>query len=124
MRGSRSKDTKPELLVRGLLRELGVGYRLHRKDLPGKPDIAFIGRKKAIFVHGCFWHQHGDPQCRIVRRPDSNNSFWNRKFEANLKRDETNLASLFACGWDVLVLWECELANTDNVKPRLRDFLS
>lgn len=111
MRGSRSKDTKPELAVRSYLRKLGVGYRLHRKDLPGRPDIAMIGRRKAIFVHGCFWHQHMEPSCPISRKPDSNTAFWNSKFEANKMRDERNEKALIDNGFEVLTLWECEIGD-------------
>jgi DNA mismatch endonuclease (patch repair protein) len=107
MRAIRSRDTKPELIVRRALREMGLtGYRLHRKDLPGSPDIAFIGRKKAIFVHGCFWHGH---DCREgVRRPKSRREYWLPKIAGNQARDLRRWQALTAAGWDVLVLWECE----------------
>lgn len=111
MRGSRSKDTKPELAVRSYLKELGVGYRLHRKDLPGRPDIAMIGRRKAIFVHGCFWHQHSDPSCPISRKPESNTSFWEAKFKANTARDVRNEKALSEYGFEVLTLWECAVVD-------------
>lgn len=124
MRGSRSKDTKPELLVRGLLRRLGYGYRLHRKDLPGKPDIAFIGRKRAIFVHGCFWHQHESVECNVSRRPESNLSFWNEKFQKNRARDRRNEQCLIDSGWKVMTVWECELADQEAVAARLGAFLN
>ena len=124
MRGSRSKDTRPELLVRGLLRRLGYGYRLHRTDLPGKPDIAFIGRKRAIFVHGCFWHQHEDTECNVSRRPESNLSFWNEKFRKNRERDRRSEQSLLDAGWQVMTLWECELADQEAVAARLKAFLN
>ena len=111
MRGSRSKDTKPELAVRAYLRANSIGYRLHRKDLPGRPDIAMMGRRKAIFVHGCFWHQHLDPSCPISRKPESNTDFWNAKFDANRIRDERNEKNLLGHGFDVLVIWECDVAS-------------
>jgi len=122
MRGSRSKDTRPEIAVRRALRAMGVGYRLHRRDLPGKPDIAVIGRRKAIFVHGCFWHQHGDPDCNIVRRPSSNTPFWNDKFSRNVERDRQHVADLVAAGWKVLTIWECEIASGELI-AKLRRFI-
>lgn len=123
MRGSRSKNTKPEMAVRSVLRDLGYGYRLHRKDLPGKPDLAFIGRKKAIFVHGCFWHQHDDPRCKISRRPDSNLDFWNDKFQKNQERDRKHERMLVEAGWEVMTVWECELAAEDELSRKLDAFL-
>lgn len=122
MRGSKSKDTKPELAVRAALRSMGVGYRLHRKDLPGRPDIAMIGRRKAIFVHGCFWHQHLDPTCPISRKPDSNTDFWNEKFTRNRERDAKNLKQMEEAGFETLTLWECEVAS-GMLENRLRRFL-
>lgn len=112
MRRIRSKDTAPELFVRRLLRDRGFpGYRLHRPDLPGKPDIAFIKLKKAIQVHGCFWHGH---TCREgVRKPKSNQSYWTPKIEQNRSRDDTNAAKLASLGWSVLTVWECELQRSD-----------
>ena len=111
MRGSRSKDTKPELEVRRLLHSMGYRFRLHSKDLPGKPDIVFRSRKKAIFVHGCFWHQHDDPQCSVARKPSSNTAFWQAKFDRNRVRDEANLLALTERGWSILTIWECDLAK-------------
>ncbi|WP_082665029.1 very short patch repair endonuclease [Sphingopyxis sp. H115] len=122
MRGSKGKDTRPEIAVRRVLRRLGIGYRLHRNDLPGRPDIALIGRKKAIFVHGCFWHQHGDLTCPIVRRPSSNSGFWSRKFEKTRERDIRNERALVGTGWSVLTLWECETLGSD-LEAKLRSFL-
>lgn len=122
MRRIRSKDTQPEIAVRQIVRKLGyTGYRLHRKDLPGKPDIAFLGRKKAIFVHGCFWHGH---DCKEgVRKPKSNCGYWLSKIDSNVKRDSTHIASLQADGWSVLVIWECELRYTSELTERLTHFL-
>ena len=118
----RSRDTKPELLVRRLLTKLGYRYRLHRADLPGKPDVAFIGRRKAIFVNGCFWHGH---DCKKgSRRPKSNQDYWLTKISKNQKRDAVNQAALLNLGWDVLILWECELRNQDQLAQRLKNFLS
>lgn len=113
MRGSRSASTKPELRVRKLLHSLGYRYRLHAKGLPGKPDIAFLLRRKVIFVHGCFWHQHDADGCPIARRPSSNTAFWASKFEQNRSRDVRNQAALKEMGWDVLTIWECELRDSE-----------
>ena len=101
-------DTKPELMVRRALRSLGhTGYRLDRRDLPGRPDIAFIGRKKAIFVHGCFWHGH---DCkRGARMPKTNADYWRGKIARNVARDAASEAALAEMGWDVLTIWECKL---------------
>ena len=123
MRRIRSKNTAPEIAVRQLVRELGFpGYRLHRKDLPGKPDIAFVGRRKAIFVHGCFWHGH---DCREgSRRPKSNPGYWLPKIENNAKRDAAHTAELKANGWSVLTVWECELRNALDLTQRLGRFLA
>lgn len=122
MRGSKSKDTKPELVVRRALQKVRRGYRLHRRDLPGSPDIAFIGLRKAIFVHGCFWHQHENPTCPISRKPSSNTVFWDTKFSANKERDRKKREQLLKQGWDVLEIWECEVHSTSLV-DRLADFL-
>ena len=123
MRGSKSKNTKPELAVRAALRSMGIGYRLHRKDLPGRPDIAMIGRKKAIFVHGCFWHQHIDPECPISRKPESNTEFWNEKFAGNKARDQRNATALRDAGFDVLTIWECEV-NDGSYTSKVDAFLN
>jgi|SRR5579859_5753281 len=121
MRSIRSKNTSPEIFVRGILRELGYsGYRLHRKDLPGKPDIAFIGRKKAILVHGCFWHGH---DCREgQRRPKSKQDYWLPKISRTQERDAAHLAALENSGWSVLVLWECELKDS-GCRHQLQQFM-
>lgn len=121
MQAVRSRDTGPELAVRRLLRDLGYrGYRIHRKEFPGNPDIAFIGKKKAIFVHGCFWHGH---ICRRgSRKPKSNQSYWLQKIERNKARDEANAAKLIAIGWSVLTIWECELQSPGLTK-RLAAFM-
>ncbi|MDQ1815483.1 very short patch repair endonuclease [Massilia sp. CCM 9210] len=116
----RSKNTRPELLVRQLLYKAGFRYRLHRADLPGKPDLAFPGRKKVIFIHGCFWHRHDG--CPMARVPKSRVEFWTAKLSANRLRDIQNVAKLNLAGWDVLVIWECELQAPD-LMVRLTDFL-
>jgi DNA mismatch endonuclease (patch repair protein) len=121
MRAIRSKGMKPEMLVRRLVRSLGFGYRLHRKDLPGKPDLAFIGRKKAIFVHGCFWHQHAG--CREGRPPGSNQDYWGPKLQRNVQRDQQNLADLEAKGWKTLVIWECETKSESLLREAIQSFL-
>lgn len=121
MRRIRSADTKPELLVRRLLWSMGYRYRLHRKDLPGKPDIAFVGLKKAIFIHGCFWHQHGGA-CSDSRLPKSNTGYWLPKLQRNQDRDKAAQDALAGAGWDVLVVWDCETSK-DSLAERLRAFL-
>lgn len=122
MRRIRSKDTGPELAVRKLLRSLGFsGYRIHRKDLPGKPDVAFIGRKKVVMIHGCFWHGH---DCKEgLRRPKSNLDYWLPKIEHNRQRDAQHLAELIRLGWSVLTVWECELRDTVALTARLAAFM-
>jgi len=122
MRAVKGRDTKPELLVRRLLRDIAPGYRLCRRDLPGAPDICYIGRKKAIFVHGCFWHGH---DCkRGARAPKANAEYWRQKIAGNLLRDETHLKSYAAMGWRVLTVWECETRDEPALTERLRAFVS
>jgi len=109
MRAVKSKDTKPELFVRSLIYRLGYRFRLHRKDIPGKPDIVFTGRKKVIFVHGCFWHGH---TCtRGARVPIHNREYWIEKIGRNVSRHAKQMDDLKAAGWQPLVLWECELKD-------------
>ena len=125
MKRIRSTETRPELQVRKQVRSLGYsGYRLHRKDLPGKPDIAFIGRKKAIFVHGCFWHQHPDPSCLDGRLPKSRPDYWLPKLERNQMRDATAFKQLTEAGWTVLVIWECELRRKAELAKKIQKFLA
>lgn len=107
----RPKNTKPELLVRRLLHAAGFRYRLHCAGLPGKPDLVFPGRKKVLFVHGCFWHMHEG--CPLARIPKSRVEFWSGKLNANRLRDNLNVTKLREAGWDVFVLWECELQEID-----------
>ena len=104
----RGKDTKPELFVRRLLWSMGHRYRLHYKKLPGKPDIVFIGKKKAVFVHGCFWHRH---DCPIFVWPKNNELFWKEKIEGNVERDKINQKKLLENGWGFLIIWECVIRN-------------
>lgn len=120
----RSKDTKPEMVVRRLVHALGYRYRLHRKDLPGKPDLVFESRKAVIFVHGCFWHRHADPKCKNAVLPKSRTQFWDDKFAKNVQRDAANMAKLLSMGYRVLVVWECELNDTGFLEDRLSRFLS
>lgn len=121
MRSVRSKDTLPEMVVRRAAHALGYRYRLHAKGLPGKPDLAFLGRKRVIFVHGCFWHGHNCK--RGSRVPKSNVEYWTAKVARNCSRDETNIEALKQSGWDVLVLWECELKDPIILDGQLAEFL-
>jgi len=123
MRAIRSVGMKPELLVRRLVHGMGYRFRLHRKDLPGRPDLVFPSRRKAIFVHGCFWHQHPDESCKDSRLPKSNGAYWLPKLRRNVERDAAAITSLRRAGWKTLVLWECELRAADKVAIRLRRFL-
>lgn len=106
----RSKHTKPELRVRRALHAAGLRFRLHRKDLPGKPDIILPSRRIAIFVHGCFWHRHPDTACKLARMPKSRIDFWGPKLASNRERDIQKEQALTAAGWNVFTIWECELA--------------
>lgn len=115
-----SKNTAPEIVIRRLLHAMGYRFRLHRKDLPGKPDIVFVGRRKAIFVHGCFWHAHG---CRIGQPPKSKPEFWEPKLQRNRARDAKNEGALRTDGWSVLTVWQCEIKDRTSVAEKLRDFL-
>jgi len=123
MSNIRAKGMKPEMIVRRLVHSMGYRYRLHRKDLPGKPDLVFPGRRKVIFVHGCFWHQHDDPACKIARVPQSNRDYWIPKLERNAARDAQHQAELRARGWDALVIWECELKDEEALRSKLIRFL-
>ena len=121
MRAVKSRDTKPEMIVRRLLHGMGFRYRLHRSELPGKPDIVFPGRRKAIFVHGCFWHGH---DCkRGARTPASNTTYWTAKIGRNMARDRETMAQLAETGWEALVVWECELRERDALARKLQFFL-
>jgi DNA mismatch endonuclease Vsr len=117
------KDTAPELRVRRLLHRMGYRFRLHRRDLPGTPDIVLSGRRKIVEVRGCFWHRHPDPACRNVVLPRIRTGWWAAKLARNVERDEHNLAALGDAGWSVLVLWECEVKGAAELNARLRSFL-
>lgn len=119
----RSRDTKPEMRVRRLVHGLGYRYRLHAKELPGRPDLAFRPRRKVIFVHGCFWHRHeGCSKNRIPKSPETR-YFWRDKLNGNVRRDRLNEATLRRTGWGVLVIWECETKDLDPLAKRVRAFL-
>jgi DNA mismatch endonuclease (patch repair protein) len=117
----RNKDTKPEMLVRRLVHGLGFRYRLHAGDLPGRPDLVFRGARRAIFVHGCFWHRH--PGCRNTRMPKSKLAFWRPKLLGNRRRDLRDQRRLLDLGWRALVIWECEVRDPAILKKRLDRFL-
>ena len=119
----RSKDTKPEMIVRRLVHGMGYRYRLHRRNLPSIPDLVFPSRKKVIFVHGCFWHRHPDPGCKLARLPKSRLDFWKPKLEANRQRDLENIHKLSRQGWEVLVVWECEIDDKEQLENIIKSFL-
>jgi len=117
----RSKDTRPEIHVRSIVHRLGYRYALHRKDLPGKPDMVLTRHRKIIFIHGCFWHMH---KCRYGKvKPATNVDFWRAKREGNVARDKNNLRKLRKDGWKVLVVWECWTRDIPKLEARLRAFL-
>ena len=121
MSGIRGKDTAPELKVRSFLHANGFRFRLHRKDLPGKPDIVLPKYKACVFVHGCFWHRHEG--CALARLPKSKLDFWLAKLEGNRARDARKVEALKRTGWRVLVVWECELKNSETLALKLQRFL-
>jgi DNA mismatch endonuclease (patch repair protein) len=120
MQAVRSKNTQPELLVRKILTALGYRYRLHGTNLPGRPDIVFPGREKAIFVHGCFWHFHG---CKNGQLPKSREDYWEPKLQKNKRRDALKARELKRLGWKVLVIWQCQLKATSSISEKLVEFL-
>lgn len=117
----RAKDTKPELVVRRLVHSMGYRYRLHRRDLPGRPDLVFATRNKVIFIHGCFWHRHVN--CTLARLPKSRIEFWLAKLSANATRDALNESELRRRGWEVLTIWECELRDNARLSGLIKEFL-
>jgi len=121
MRAVRSKNTKPEIIVRKVAHRLGYRFRLHRRDLPGHPDLVFAARRKVIFVHGCFWHVHTG--CKRATSPKANAAFWRAKLDRNVQRDADQLAALQDAGWEALVVWECETKNQHQLSATIRSFL-
>lgn len=117
----RGTGSAPEIKLRHLIHRMGFRYRLHVKELPGKPDLVFPSRKVVIFMHGCFWHRH--KRCKLARLPKSKLGFWQTKLEGNRKRDIRNQRQLRAMGWRVLVVWECEMADIEHVTKTVREFL-
>jgi DNA mismatch endonuclease (patch repair protein) len=117
----RGKDTKPEHIIRSLLHQMKFRFRLHRKDLPGTPDIVLPRHKKVVFIHGCFWHGHTG--CKRSKRPTTNKGFWNRKIDGNIRHDRSSRRQLKAEGWSVLVLWQCQLHDEEKIKKKLIKFL-
>lgn len=119
----KGRNTKPEKIVRKYLWQKGYRYRIHYKKLPGKPDIVFPGKKKVIFINGCFWHKH---TCDKFKWPKSNDDFWKNKIRGNVKRDETNYQSLKERNWEYFIVWECELSQPDKngLWERLKEFLT
>jgi DNA mismatch endonuclease (patch repair protein) len=122
MRAIRSKNTSPEVLVRKALHRRGLRFRLHRKDLPGTPDITLPKMRLVIFVNGCFWHQH--PQCKRATIPVTNQEFWKKKFQSNLARDEEARSALESSGWHVATVWECETKSVEKINNALDQILS
>lgn len=112
-----SKNTAPERIVRSLLHRMGFRFRIHCRDLPGSPDIVLPRYRIAIFVHGCFWHQHQG--CSASKRPISNSEYWIKKLDGNVQRDLKNMHLLHNLGWRPVVVWECELRNMDKLEDRL-----
>ena len=121
MAAVKRKDTAPELAVRHVAHSLGYRFRLHRRDLPGKPDVVFSRHRKLIFVHGCFWHRHSG--CRHASMPATRTEFWTNKFNRNVERDAASTKALKEAGWTCLVVWECETRHRDTLEARLIDFL-
>ena len=119
MAAVKGKNTKPEIAVRKLLHKLGYRFRLHRKDLPGKPDIVLPKYKTVIFIHGCFWHRHAG--CKYASTPSSNTVFWEKKFEENVARDRKNIEKLETLGWKVITIWGCEVNEEERVLSALAE---
>lgn len=117
----KGKNTKPELMVRSLLHKMGYRFRIHRKDLPGKPDIVLPKYKMVFFVNGCFWHRHEG--CKYASTPKSRVAFWNNKFKKTIERDKLNYKHLKELGWKVIVIWECETKTINDLAYRLREYL-
>lgn len=118
---AKGKNTKPELIVRSLIHRMGFRFRLHRKDLPGKPDIVLPRHRKIIFVHGCFWHMHNCCYGRV--KPATRSEFWEQKRQSNLERDKRNIKQLKQQGWEVLVIWECQTKSLKKLRGKISNFL-
>jgi DNA mismatch endonuclease (patch repair protein) len=121
MRTIRKVNTRPELIVRKVAHSLGLRFRLHRRDLPGTPDLVLPKRKTVVMVHGCFWHQHAG--CRLARRPKSRLDYWLPKLERNQERDRATRKRLVELGWNVVIIWECETKQRDTLRSRLAPLL-
>ena len=117
----KGRDTKPEMLVRSFVHRMGYRFRIHRRDLPGNPDIVLLRYSKVIFVHGCFWHGH--KRCPRSKRPVTNKNFWNKKLDANIERDRRFRKELRRMGWKLLVVWQCETHNPEKLLEKLERFL-
>lgn len=113
----RGRDTKPEVAVRSVLHRLGFRFRLHRRDLPGRPDIVLARHRAIVFVHGCFWHRHA--RCRFAYQPKTNSAFWSQKFKSNVVRDQRDRRRLRGLGWRVIVVWECQATDRATLGKRL-----
>lgn len=121
MRRVGSINTRPEVAVRKIAHALGVRYRLHCHNVPGRPDLAIVSKKQAVFVHGCFWHRH---TCEAASLPKSNTQYWTEKQQRNSSRDKKNIRRLRRDGWRVLVIWECEIKNVDRLRKTLKMFFT
>lgn len=117
----KGRDTKPEILVRSFVHRMGFRFRVHRRDMPGNPDIVLPRHKKTIYVHGCFWHGH--KRCCRSKRPTTNEQFWNKKLDGNIERDKRSRRRLRRLGWEVLVVWQCESRNPEKLLRKLEGFL-
>lgn len=117
----KGRDTKPEILVRSFIHRMGYRFRIHRRDLPGNPDIVFPRHRKVIFVHGCFWHGHG--RCLRSKRPTTNKDFWNEKLDGNIERDKRFRRALQRLGWKVFVIWQCETREPEKLLRKLERIL-
>ena len=123
MRQIKGSDTSVELAVRRMIHAMGYRFRLHDRKLPGSPDIVFASRRKVIFVHGCFWHQHPNPNCLDSRLPKSNQEYWVPKLARTQERDSSNQKKLSEMGWSILVAWECELRDPESLRSKIAGFL-
>ncbi len=117
MRQVRNKNTTPEILTRSLMHAMGLRFRLHRKNLPGSPDIVLAKYRTVVFVHGCYWHRH--PGCKYASTPKTNTAFWQNKFAQNVNRDTESCRKLKKSGWNVLIIWQCETKDIEKLRKRL-----